>query len=491
MVETPLERPTSKAVEEGLATIGLSYFRKQRRRMFRRLNYCAVPGYAPVCMDSNDPDTVGCAFKKRLFRDLPPARAGFYEEFRTFVRRFLSEHVPHVQPLEFETWLEGTSYNEARKGELRLAFAELRGGPPTARQRSHIDTFVKTEFYPGWKHARMINSRCDAFKVWSGPRFKAIEEAVYGLHYFIKHTPVPKRPEAIAALKKAGRRYFQSDFTAFESHFTPQLLDCCECELYRWCLNDDAECEILCAALQGENRMRTRTGCAASIQGRRMSGDMCTSLGNGFTNLMLAMFVASKKGGEIDGFVEGDDGLFATDFELTTEDYAGCGFTIKIDEVSDPCRASFCGMIFADSGEIIKDPYKFMQGFGWTSSFISAGRQIMDELLRAKALSSVYETPQCPIIGAFARYALMVTQHANPRWSADGYHSVPPDAVDIPAFQPAPDTRALFEEMYGISVTTQLLVESLVMRGRFEEVARYLPPPADVAEYCSNFVTVY
>jgi len=488
VVETPLERPTSTFVDKGQASIGLSYFRKQRRRMFRRLNHCAVPGFAPLCMDSNDPDTIGCAFKKRLLRDLPPAREGFLEEFRTFVKNFLSRHVPKVQPVSFEEWLQGTSYNEARKTELREAYESLRGGCPDSRQRSHIDTFVKTEFYTSWKHARMINSRCDAFKVWSGPRFKAIEEAVYSLPYFIKHTPVPKRPAAILALKFAGRRYYQTDFTAFESHFTPELLDACECELYRWCLSYDTEAEILCSTIKGTNRMRTRTGCNATVQGRRMSGDMCTSLGNGFTNLMLAMFVAAQKGGEIDGFVEGDDGLFATNVELTTEDYKGCGFTIKIDEVTDPCRASFCGMVFADSGEIIKDPYKFMQGFGWTSSFINAGEGIMDQLLRAKALSSVYETPQCPIIGAFSRYALSKTNHVTPRWCEDGFHSVPRDAVDIPAFRPAPDTRVLFEDEYGIPVATQLFVERLVSQGKFEEVSRVLPSPNDVFEYCSNFV---
>ena len=334
VVETPLARPTSKFVDSGEASVHLPGKRRDRRRMFRRLNSCAVPGYAPLCMDTNDPDTVECAFKQRLLRDVPDSDAGTLERFRIFVKKFLVENVPKARNMGFEEWLASTSYNQQRKDQLREAYDQLRGGRPTRRQASHIDTFVKSEFYPTWKHARMINSRSDPFKAWSGPKFKAIEEVVYELPEFIKHTPVPMRPGKIRALRRAGRRYFQTDFTAFESHFTPKVLDVCECELYRHCLSDCADADFLCSVISGENRMRTRTGVTANVRGRRMSGDMCTSLGNGFTNLMLARFIVHEKGGKLEGFVEGDDGLFCTDVELDSGDYAKLGFTIKIEEVS-------------------------------------------------------------------------------------------------------------------------------------------------------------
>lgn len=458
--------------------------------MFRRLNHCAVPGYAPLCMDSNDPDTVDCAFKQRLFRHVPVPKKGMLKKLKKFVRDFLSAHVPVVTPMSFEDWLSSTSYNEARKAELRKAYDSLRGGRPTRRQCEHIDTFVKSEFYPTWKHARMINSRSDAFKVWSGPRFKAIEDAVYSLPQFIKHVPVPERPEKIAALRAAGLRYFQTDYTAFESHFTPEVLDAVECELYRHCLSSDSDADFLVSVISGTNRMRTRHGVRADVVGRRMSGDMCTSLGNGFTNLMLALFIASEAGGHLDGFVEGDDGIFCTDFELTAKAYEELGFTIKIEEVDDPCHASFCGMIFADSGEIIREPRRFMMGFGWTQSFISAGPRLMDELLRAKALSTVYETPQCPIVGVFARYALQQTKGVTPRFVDDGYHRVPRDERHLPDFCPSADTRLLFEREFGVSIATQLLVEECVSRGDFEAVASLIPPTVEQGDYCSKYLEV-
>jgi hypothetical protein len=398
--------------------------------------------------------------------------------------------VRKARRIEFIEWLEDAPYTTERKNQLIEAFDKLNGGRPTKKQCSHIDSFAKSEFYDTWKHARIINSRHDAFKVWSGPRFKAIEEVVYELSEFIKHIPVPERPSYVASLKAAGRRYYSTDFKAYESHFTPALMEVCECELYRHCLSWDSDVEFLCSVIKGTNRMRTRTGVHVETRGRRMSGDMCTSLGNGFTNLMLAKFIAHRKGGNLEGYVEGDDGIFCTDFELTKQDYEELGFTIEIKELDDPCKASFCGMVFADSGEIIRDPRKFLMGFGWTQSFINAGPKIMDELLRAKALSCVYETPQCPIIGAFAREALKATSHVHPRFVMDGYKTALPDVKDVPEFNPKPDTRELFAQRFGVSINTQLAIETCVRHGDMDGVAALLPPTVEQFTYSMNYVTV-
>lgn len=109
-----------------------------------------------------------------------------------------------------------------------------------------------------------------------------------------------------------------------------------------------------------------------------MSGDMCTSLGNGISNYLLAKFLVERKGGQLRGVFEGDDGLFSTTVLLDEKDYEKLGFTIKIERVDDPTRASFCGMIYTKSGEVVRDPRKVFQNFGWTSSCIHGGRKVMD-----------------------------------------------------------------------------------------------------------------
>jgi hypothetical protein len=445
----------------------------------------------PICCDSNDPDTVKCGFLKRLFSKTPEPNVRRLALLAEFVRDYLRANVPQCPRLSFEEWLATTSYNEARKAELRRAHDDLRGGRPTKRLASKVNTFVKSEPYPLYKWCRMINSRHDAFKVWSGPLFKAVEQVVYCLPEFIKHVPVPDRPAKVRELRRAGRRYYQTDFTSFEALFCPAVMRAVECQLYTHCLAWCTDVGFLCDVIAGPNKMRTRTGVKATVNGRRMSGDMCTSLGNGFTNLMLAKFLAWEQGAELYGFVEGDDGLFATTADLTAQAYKDLGFAIKIEVVTDPCRASFCGMVFADSGQIVRNPIEFLATFGWTSSFIGAGHKIMQELLRAKALSAVYETPHCPIVGAVARYALSRTRGAHPRFIQDGYHTQPPDEIPLPAFAPAADTRRLVWELYGISPDVQIAIEKSVAAGNFD-VMRLLPATAtrDYEHYASRFLEV-
>lgn len=498
VAEMPIKRPGHDGLKDGgkarwvirdqeWATIGLPPTRKARRKMFRRLEYCYIPGYAPICVDSNDPDTIACAFKKRLFRDTPRPDPTFLARFALYVRAWVKK-LPASVNLSFEEWLGRTSYNEARKQQLRDAWQALRGGRPTKRQASHIDTFVKGEAYPEYKHGRLINSRSDAFKAFSGPLFKAVEDVIYALPQFIKHVPVPDRAAAIRALRKAGRRYYQTDFTAFESHFTPEVMRACECLVYKHLMRDRPEdAAFINAVLTGINRMRTRSGCRAHTRGQRMSGDMCTSCGNGITNWLLAEFLCAEQGHKLFGFVEGDDGLFATEAVLRKEDYARLGFTIEIKEVRDPCEASFCGMVFADSGQIIRDPREFMSKFGWTQSFIHGRRRIMQELLRGKALSCCYETGQCPVVGAIARYALRQTRGVRPRFVDDGYH-VPPDEFVLETYNPSADTRQLFSQLYGVSVQSQVAAERAAMRGDFQMVGRLIPPSFAYAHYAARFV---
>lgn len=462
--------------------------RRQRRRMFRMLRFGAVPGYAPICLDTNDPQTLKAGLCRRLVRKTPTPDPATMARFQEFVARFVAK-LPRVDVLPFEEWLAGTTYNEKRKNELREAYAALKGGEPTARQCSHVDSFIKSEFYPEYKHARWINSRSDAFKVFTGPAFKAIERIIYALPEFIKHVPVSERPSRVAALRQAGLRYFQTDYTSFESHFTSDFLKVCEGQLYNHCLAGLARPRFITSVLAGVNRLRTRTGFRVNVEGRRMSGDMCTSLGNGFTNLMLAMFVASEEGMNINGFVEGDDGIFACEKPLREEMFARLGFTIKIVEHADPLMASFCGVVSGPDLQMLRDPRTFLQGFGWTQSFINAGNRIMDELLLAKSLSALHETPQCPIVSVMAREAYNRTCHLNPRFVQDGYHVAIGKFVPE-AYAPTYKTRLAFEAAFGISPAIQEAAEDAIREGDMERLAVLVPASEHSSHFAGRYVVV-
>jgi hypothetical protein len=410
------------------------------------------------------------------------------------VRVWSRLNIPDVDPLHFEEWLDRTSYSVGRKAELQLTYDSLRGGLPALRKAGHVDSFVKTECYPCYKNARMINSRHDCFKCFSGPYIKALEDVVYESDHYIKHIPVADRWQRVLELKKSYKYYYATDYTAFESHFTPRQMFNIECQLYRKAFRHDAHIDYLIRVLTGENRCRTRTGMRCKIQGRRMSGDMNTSLGNGVSNMFLIMYLMHLKGlreDEYDFLVEGDDGLIATNVELSADDFLKLGFTIKIDRVDDPCHASFCGLICTDEGVNIRDPVRFFEKFGWTSSCPTAGLKVMYELLKAKCLSALCETPLCPIVAQAAFTCLQKCGDVRPRFSQDWYH-VGLSQSEVLAYVPcAPNipmsVRLLFDKIFQIDVPTQLYLEERIRKMDFNALAQ-LPFHPDLFDYTLKYV---
>ncbi len=72
--------------------------------------------------------------------------------------------------------------------------------------------------------------------------FHRIEKALFQLDPFIKKIPVPERGKYIySMLYEPGAKYYASDYTAFETHFTADLMDAVEFELYRYMAPDDVD----------------------------------------------------------------------------------------------------------------------------------------------------------------------------------------------------------------------------------------------------------
>jgi hypothetical protein len=228
-----------------------------------------------------------------------------------------------------------------------------------------------------------------------------------------------------------------------------------------------------------------------------MSGDMCTSLGNGFSNLMIFLFIVKEKGGTAKGFVEGDDGLFATDVILTAEDFQKIGFTVKIHEVPHPLEAHFCGMCCSPSLEVLKNPRRVLQTFGWTHSCIHAGNGVMDQLLRSKALSLGYELPQCPIVGVLARETIKLTSGIVARPEVrSAYRPMIVEDVKLPPFNPSPEARRMVERLFSITVEQQHAAEAAIVQHDMEAVGRIVPPSmvvggvpcSDMLDYSIKYV---
>lgn len=483
-----------KTKQAGFEVDGMA--RGVRYRMYRSIEGFFIPGYSPYCYDLNDPETVRAAVYERLFRDVPKYKEDVMCRFRHFCRVEFPKMFRKVKPLEFEEWLATTHYNENRKNQLRIAYLKLRGGVPTDNDMK-VKFHVKQETYDveqddeEYKPPRGIFSRKDAFKAYAGRFIKAVEQEVYSTKWFIKHIPIPKRPAFIAALNKLGAFKYESDYSRYESSFIAEIMRACEFELYEYMLSDYPEfLAMYDYALCNKNKIFSAKGCKGRCRALRMSGEMSTSLGNGITNLMIFLFICHEHQIEFyDAVVEGDDGLYVVSKKLKKEWFAELGFLIKLEQVEDLFHANFCGMTISSDYEIIRNPRYVLSTFGWVQGYLESKQTTINELLRAKALSVCYEIPQCPIVGALARKALVQTRNCRARWIDDGYHT-PCDEIPIPAFKPSLSTRLLVQDFFHISIEQQKECEKLIMSGHVADVARVLAPFKLQEYYYSHYVGV-
>lgn len=237
--------------------------------------------------------------RKRLVPEVSPPDPKLLREFRGFVRDWIRQNLtplPVDSDTTVATWLDGTDYSVARKAQLLSCVEKMHQMGP---KYYSCKSFIKRENYTDVKFPRCINSRTDVFKVFSGPIFKLIEKAVFDNPYFIKHIPVHKRAEYIMRMHMPGFVYVATDHSSFEARISTPIMRACEMQLYSYMtqrLPDGKKwLHHVVKALTGEQRCHFK-GFDVSVRGARMSGDMCTSLGNGFTNLMVMLFLASRKG---------------------------------------------------------------------------------------------------------------------------------------------------------------------------------------------------
>lgn len=450
---------------------------------------CPADGVCMPHVDTNDTKTAIDGVRKRFLTDMPKADQETIEAFIQFVKKWIRQNlIPLSSDTDstFETWLMKTAYPEWRKHELAAAWKEC-GGRVNARDFK-VKSFIKDEVYPEYKHARGINSRTDVFKCFAGPIFKLIEEKVFALEYFIKKIPVADRPKYIYdRLAKDGAKYFEGDYSTFEAHFTKQIMEAAEFQLYEYMTSELPEgnqwYETMVEVLAGRNFCSYKEF-QACVDATRMSGEMCTSLGNGFANLMFLLFLFERAGSKINGLVlEGDDNLISfTGDAPSQDDFKKLGCVIKFQVRTDLRDSCFCGLLFDPDDLVnITDPYKVLASFGWAGKkYTSCGNKRLKALLRCKALSYLHQYPGSPIIQALALYGLRVTRSFDVRsfiekdralsmWDREKLRAAI-ETAKLPVRAVPIKTRILMESHFGVSIPRQLHLEQQL------DAASYLAP---------------
>jgi hypothetical protein len=460
--------------------------------------------------DDYCPVTVESGVRKRAAAKPPKFDKMTLLLFRAFVLKFCEENLIPLSPdsdCEFETWIEKTPYPLWRKNELREVRASyvnieeevekdvcstLSNGKAISaltkfyKKFYHCKSFVKDETYIELKHPRIISSRSDHFKVYVGPIFRLIEERVFKLKEFIKHTPVEDRPqEIINDLYSEGSDYKISDYTSFEASFVKELMENCEFVLYDYMTQflpiHEEFMRVIREALLGENSMIFKMF-TVYLSDLRQSGEMNTSLGNGWTNSMAIEFICRELCGcsKVIKKIEGDDSVFRTvgGREPTPADFEKLGLNVKLQTVSNLTHASFCGLVFDIQDKmVITEPFKALSNFGWTSKqYAVAGNKKLLLLLRAKSYSMIYTYPGAPILAALGRMGLRVTQSVtksfNRKLSSPDQRSplvnywdrifILRNKIKTQKYEPIVvglRTRLLAEELYGVKVEHQIAIE--------------------------------
>lgn len=448
----------------------------------------SLDGAALPHPDCSHDQTVRAGAMVRMACNPPKPNRGILRRLRKFVRSYLRRHFTPLDPasdLTVETWLAKTSYPRWRKIELLRKYNAVTD--PLDPKYFRVKSFAKDEPYPEYKHARGINSRTDEFKCFVGPVFKLIEEQVYANKHFIKHVPVRDRPKTISErLYREGAQYIATDYTAFESLFTKEIMAAVEFELYAYMTKElpyHRRFMWYCwNVLAGKNICHFKNF-VLRLWATRMSGEMCTSLGNGFANLMFMLFMLDEKGCTgVDGFVEGDDGLFAFEGPVPTElEFQSLGLKIKLVKHRDLCRASFCGLIF-DPFDCtnVTNPLEVLATVGWTTNRYALSKDSkLRSLLRCKALSLAHQYPGCPIIQPLAFRLLELTEGAKVgkmiyespafnQWERDQLIEAYNNRTKLKPVSIGNNTRLLVAEEFNISLSEQRYIEKLLSNSQLE-----------------------
>lgn len=437
-----------------------------------------ISGSLPPCPDTTDTPTLLAGTMKRFLFQPPALDKALFEGFRSFVKKWITENLnplPVSEDVSFDTWVEGINHPESRKEELRKLWTQI-NGDLNRQKHSRVKMFMKEESYTDYKHGRAINSRHDAYKCATGPYFHAIEKVLFQLKYFIKYVPVVDRPKVILErLYREGAVYFASDFTAFESLFTEEVMLACEVPLYDYMTQLLPGHETFMEHViwkTGENVIDNKNF-SVRVNATRMSGEMDTSLGNGFSNLMLWLYLAEVNGSEIDGFVEGDDGLFRVDGPPpTSEQFAKLGMVIKVERHNCLNTASFCGNVFdiMEQSQVTDPRYSAINLLWIPGKYASVKRTTQLSLLRSKALSMKYQYPNHPILTPLSDRILFLTRGFDLKrvmrqgylnmWERDQLCEAIKNQADLTVKTEIPmRNRLLVEELYGVTVEQQLYNE--------------------------------
>lgn len=268
-------------------------------------------------------------------------------------------------PVAPEEWT--AKYTGMKAARYKRAIQSLETSP-LCRKDAYIQAFVKAEkIADPSKDPRMIQARSGRFNVVLGSYLKAIEHSLYNMkgqgtmrkylpptRSIMKGLSMPARGALLTQKWRSLKNPVQLalDCSRFDAHCSKSLLEV-EHAVYLRCFLNSPELDRI-LKWQLSNKCFTQGGVVYSCEGRRMSGDMNTALGNCVLMVLMLADAMKEMGITTDRFEIADDGddcaLFVEkeDADRVSEEivkiFKTYGHDLKIEERIDTFeKVTLCG----------------------------------------------------------------------------------------------------------------------------------------------------
>lgn len=356
---------------------------------------------------------------------------------------------------------------------MRIRAQQVIDGEVPERKIFLINSFIKSEFYNELKECRIINSRSDWFKAFIGPYIKQVEKCVYDEH-FIKHRTPTEVADMMAFIAEGFDLFYETDYSSFEGSYTLDFMRNVELRMFKHTLHNYPEAVSMIQKSYNKNRVvyRGDPRYACEFEGSRMSGEMWTSLCNGFTNMMLVKFMLMKSGSIGKFLVEGDDGFIACTRQLDFTIAKKLGFTLKIEATQDASKVKFCSLSTCE-GRIVPDIPRVLSHYGvindvqasrlFRQNSNRSNRQLR-QLMKSKAHSLLATSAGIPILQELALQQLRCYSKdiVNPKyfdyWESE-FYDLHRQQRALPVTQ---KMRNFVAQNFDIPVSVQLEVEAAI-----------------------------
>lgn len=460
----------------------------------KRFTELAVPPiseylWQPV-MHSNCIANQIVAVRNRILAKMPqPTADGLQRLSRT--ARKLSKLLPSPCPEPLGQF--AMQYTGAKRARY-LAAAELVKRDGIDRRHAGITMFVKSErMDPTAKinpDPRPIQFRDARYCVALASYLKPLEHALYNMKTSKFPNLGPTRlvgkglnqSERANILRRKWERFakpccFGIDASRFDQHVSKALLKI-EHAVYRSRYNSPELDQLL--SWQLENKCSSRLGLRYVTNGRRMSGDMNTALGNCVLMLAMAITVYGSFGVPYDLFDDGDDCLVLCDashapqlIAATKPMFLDFGMEMKIESVAyDFAQISWCqsSPIKTDVGwKFVRSPIKTM-----SCALTSTKWAGMTELMRKQYLAGIADcelilNQGVPVLWEYAKALKRNSQGAKARYfESDGeYIRYLRERKVKQSICVTTEARFTFEQAFGIPIDQQLAWEKALSTWHF------------------------